>query len=406
MKKMFCPLNLRQPFFRPFFPLTCGCLVVIGLFGAAPSVQADADNYSRTLKSTAWIITSDADDETSTGTGVYVDADKRLVLTNAHVVGDSRSAVVFFPEMRDGQPRVERKHYLDNVVRSAQPGKVVAIDRRRDLALIQLSETPAGARSIELAEKSTTPGSKVDTIGNPGDSDILWVYTAGRVRSVYDKKFKSNHGEHRFRTVETQSPIVPGDSGGPVVNEDGRLVAIAQSFSPNSPLVSFCVDVSEIRAFIAGAWKPAPLPAKELLEAADIAHTKHSTGHYQVKHEYKTGKTQQVFVAKDTEYHGRADVRRIWSLVSISKKAPSSELMMRVLRQSSATKIGSWAVEKNQAGEHLLIYMAKLDATATDEALTGTIDYVAKIAGAMSAELNPKKETETAEATLASWLAQ
>ncbi len=111
----------------------------------AETARADAANYSKTLPSTAWIITSDADDETSTGTGVYIDAEKRLVLTNAHVVGDSRTAVVFFPDVNNGAPAVKRKHYLDKVVKLAQPGKVVAIDRRRDLALIQLPKTPENA---------------------------------------------------------------------------------------------------------------------------------------------------------------------------------------------------------------------------------------------------------------------
>lgn len=389
------------PLSRAFYGL-CASLCLVA---TSPLARADAENYTKTLASTAWIITSNADDETSTGTGVLIDGDKRLVLTNAHVVGDSRSAVVFFPDLQDGRPEVKRKHYLDNVVKLAQPGKVVAVDRKRDLALIQLPTVPQRASAIELAEKSIMPGSSVDMIGNPGGSDVLWVYTSGTVRSVYDKKFKSNHGQHDFRVVETQSPIKPGDSGGPVVNEQGQLVAIAQSFSPQSALVSFCVDINEIRAFIGSSWKPAPLPTKELLDNADIEHTKHATGHYKVERKLAGGKTQEVFVAKDTEYFQRADVRKIWSLVLVSKDAPSSELMLRLLRQSSATKIGSWAIEKNSAGEYMVIFVAKLDATAPQQALTGTIEYVARIAAAMSKELNPKQDEKSAAQTLASWLA-
>jgi len=394
---------------NPILPLkqaTYGLCALLFLAVSASQAKADAENYTKTLGSTAWIITSDADDETSTGTGVLVDDEKRLVLTNAHVVGDTRSAVVFFPDIKNGLPEVMRKHYLDKVVKLAQPGKVVAIDRKRDLALIQLPKLPAAATAIELAESSTTPGSSVDLIGNPGGSDVLWVYTSGTVRSVYDKKFRSNYGQHDFRVVETQSPIKPGDSGGPVVNAEGKLVAIAQSFSPNSALVSFCVDVSEIRAFIDSSWKPAPLPTKELLDNAGIEHSKHSTGHYQVEQKLAGGTTQDVFVAKDTEYFQRADVRKIWSLVSVTKDAPSTDLMMRLLRQSSATKIGAWAIEKNSAGEHMVIYVAKLDATAPDEALKGTIEYVARIAAAMNKELNPKKDEKSAAETLASWLAK
>ncbi|TWT78931.1 Serine protease HtrA-like protein [Planctomycetes bacterium CA13] len=386
-------------------PIICGLFATCFLTLPMENASADADKYSQTLKSTVWIITSDADDETSTGTGVFVDKEKRLVLTNAHVVGDSRSAVVFFPDLVNDLPKVKRKHYLDNVLKLAQPGKVVAIDRKLDLALIQLPKVPERAKVIELAESSTKTGSPVDVIGNPGGSDVLWVNTSGTVRTVYDKKFKSNHGEHEFQVVEIQSPIKPGDSGGPVVDGEGKLIAIAQSFSPQNALVSYCVDVTEIKSFISSNWKQAPLPTKQLLDSANIKHQKHATGHYEIEQTLSEGKSQVVFVAKDTEYFKRADVRKIWSLVSVSKDAPKADLMMRLLRQSSATKIGSWAVEKNASGEHLVIFVAKLDATAPDEALEGTIEYVARIASAMNKELKPKTEEKTAKETLASWLA-
>ncbi len=382
------------------------CLLVALVGLAAGTARGDADTYARVVQSTAWIVTSDADNETATGTGVLVDAERRIVLTNAHVVGDSRTVVVFFADIQDGIPQVKRKHYLDNVLTLAQPGKVVAVDRRRDLALIQLPKVPDGVRAIEMAEKSIKPGSSIELVGNPGNSDVMWVSTSGSVRAIYDKKFKSDHGEHDFRAVETQTPIQPGDSGGPIVDGEGKLVALAQSFSPETSLISFCVDISEIRSLMSSSWKPAPIASKKLLEDAGIVHTSSASGHYQVDHLLTDKTTQAVYIAKDTEYFERADVRKIWSLVQVSKEAPTSDLMNRLLRQSSVTKIGAWAIEKNDAGESLVIYVAKLDATAPDEAVKGTIEYVARIAAAMAKELKPKASEKTAAETLASWLAQ
>ncbi|QDT09325.1 S1 family peptidase [Planctomycetes bacterium K23_9] len=387
---------------RKLLICVCGLAVLLSL---PASVYADAENYQKALPSTVWIITADADDQTSSGTGVLVNAEKRLVITNAHVVGDSRNAVIFFPEMKGDLPTVKRKSYLDNILKLGKQGKVVAVDRKRDLALIQLPELPEGAQAIELAQSSTKPGTAVDLIGNPGGSDVLWVYSSGTVRAVYDKKFDSDHGEHDFKVVETQTAIRRGDSGGPVVNSDGELVAIAQSFSPTAGAVSFCVDISEIKALIDGTWKESPLPTKVVLDNAEIQYTLHSTGNYLIQREVAKDKTQSVFVTKKTEYYRLADVRRIWSLVSTSTKAPDTKLMMRLMRQSSATKIGSWAIEKNSAGEYLILFVAKLDATASDDALEATVEYVARIANAMEKELAPQKATKTAEETLASWLA-
>ena len=171
-------------------------------------------------------------------------------------------------------------------------------------------------------------------------------------------------------------------------------------------MISFCVDVSEIRSLLASGWKQAPVASKKLLEDAGIEHIVNSTGHYQVERKLTDETTQTVYVAKDTEYFERADVRKIWSLVQVSKEEPTTELMNRLLRQSSVTKIGAWAIEKNDAGEHLVIYVAKLDATAPDEAIKGTIEYVARISAAMAKELKPKADEKTAAETLASWLAQ
>lgn len=388
------------------FRATIGLFVLTPLFCCAAVSQANETNYSRTLQCTTWIITSSAEHTTSTGTGVLVDTDRRLVLTNAHVVGDSRSALVFFPVVGEGIPKVKRSYYLDNAVELGLTGKVVAIDRKRDLAIIQLPTLPEHVRAIDLAGASTTAGSRVNMIGNPGDSDVLWAFTSGTVRQVYDKQFNSDHGEHDFKVVETQTPIKPGDSGGPVVDAEGKLVGIAQSFSPHMSQVSYSVDISEIKSFLESPWKPAPLATKDVLDKADIQHVTHSTGHYQVEQPVPSGATQSVFIAKDTEFFKRADVRRIWSLAFTSKEPPSADLMMRLMRQSSATKIGGWAIERSSEGDFMLLYVAKLDATAPEEALRATIDYVARIASEMRGELEPQPKGESSSDTLAAWLAK
>ncbi len=366
---------------------------------------AHANNYSQMLKSTAWIITKDADKKTSTGTGVVIDIEKRLLVTNAHVVGDSRKAVVFFPQVKNGVPANQRKFYLQNAVKLGVQATVVSVDPKRDLALLELPSIPDSIEAVELADQSELPGSDIDIVGNPGDGNSLWVYTGGTVRSIYNKKFRSSYGEHEFRILETQSPIKQGDSGAPVVNEAGKLIGIAQSFSPSSPLVSYCVDVSEIKAFLQKAWKPAPLPTRELLNQADLEHSVHASGHYQIDKTIPGGRKQSVFVAKNTEYYQRADVRKVWSLAMTLEQAPDSELLMRVLRQNGSTKIGSWAVEKAEGQKYMLIFVAKLDASASHHTLAATVDYVARLTDGLEKDLAKKTAQAKSKQTLANWLA-
>ena len=105
------------------------------------------------------------------------------------------------------RPKVDRQHYLDNVKKLGVRGRIVAVDRKRDLALIEIDRIPEGAKPVLLAANSALPGDAVNSVGNPGSTEALWVFTSGTVRSVYKKQFRTGVGEHEFTVVETQAPI-------------------------------------------------------------------------------------------------------------------------------------------------------------------------------------------------------
>lgn len=377
-------------------------LIAVAL--VARTASADAEIYQTTLTSTVWVLAKSSEG-TSSGTGVLIDADRKLVITNAHVVGDCRNAVLFFADMENGRPKVDRQHYYDNVKKLGLRGRIVAVDRKRDLALIEIDRIPEGAKPAILAPTSALPGEAVNSVGNPGASEALWGFTSGTVRSVYKKTFRSGAGEHEFTVLETQAPINSGDSGGPVVNAKGELVAVAQAISPKARLVTYCVDISEVRDFLDSPWKPAPLPVEEVLKSTDLTYTKHETGHFEVKLTPETDQTVSVFIAKDVEYFERADVRRIWTLAQVTKEAPTSDTMTKLLEQSARTKIGAWSIERNPAGEWLIVYCVKMDATAAPDAVKSTMNYVGKLSVAMKKELAPEAKTTSSTETLNAWLA-
>jgi len=379
--------------------LACACLALLTLSRAA---LADVKVYQNTLKSTTWVLSKNSEG-TSSGTGVLVDDKRKLVITNFHVVGDSRTAVIFFPELENDKPNVTRQHYLDNVKKLGIRGRVIATDRKRDLALVELERLPEGAVALELAATSIGPGETVESVGNPGSTDALWVYTSGTVRAVYKKQFRTGAGEHDFMVVETQSPINSGDSGGPVVNAEGKLVAIAQAIAPNARLVSYCVDIGEVKSFINSPYKLAPLPVSDVLTRAELKYTQHNTGHFEVEFEQTDKSKLSVFVTKEVEYYEKADIRKIWSLAMTTKVAPTLETTMKLLQQNTRTKIGDWMIEQNNEGEYLIIYMVKLDATASPDATKSTMEYVAKLTSVMKKDLGPKAVTAKAE-TINDWL--
>ncbi|WP_145258835.1 S1 family peptidase [Calycomorphotria hydatis] len=394
------------------FPKTVLAVAVVAtafVTSQADVALADANVYKTTLKSTAWII-GKTEKGLTTGSGVLVDKERKLVLTNYHVTGDSRSAVVFFPDSKKGTVVADRQHYLDNLKTLGIKGRVISIDRKRDLAMIELTRLPYGVEAIKVAKDSVSPGEDVHSVGNAGATGALWSYTSGTVRAVYKKSFKTKVGPHEFMVVETQNPINSGDSGGPLVNEAGELAGISQAMSPKARLVSYNVDISEVKGFLSEELRPAPRPVPELLERANLEFEKLEAGFYSV--EFKKdeddkddAEKQVVFVTSEVEYYEKADVRKVWSLAYQTQEELSSEMVMKLLTQNARTKIGAWSIEKTEEGMTLVLFVIKLDAMAVPETLSSAMEYAGKLAVQMGEELakaatQPKQEA----ATLDDWL--
>ena len=375
------------------------------LVGMTSAAQADVEVYSETLKSTAWVLAK-TDGATSSGTGVLVNEEKKLLVTNFHVVGNARTAVIFFPEIKNGKPEVERSSYLKNVKKLGVRGRVLGVDRKRDLALIELDRLPKGVKAITLAEESARQGEQLQSIGNSGSTEALWVFTAGFVRSVYQKQFRTGAGEHDLLVCETQSPINPGDSGGPVVNAQGELVAICQSLSPKARLITYCVDVTEVKTFLDSDWKQAPLPVADMLKTAELEFKEVKGDALEVSFDQKDKQKQSVFVTKEVEYFEQADVRKVWSLAATLKEAPGADTTMKLLQQSARTKMGAWTIERTNTGDYLVIYVCKVDATATPRALKSTMEYVAKLTSIARKDLAPAESKDSPEQILSSWLSE
>lgn len=206
----------------------------------------------------------------STGSGSLVDRKHRLVLTNVHVVGKAATVTLHFPREDKGALQVKRDYYV------AQPGirgKVVMREPRADIALVQLDSLPEGVQPVPFAKKSPRPAQQVHSVGNPGASGALWIYSPGKVRQVFHDKWKSvNPGErtvdsHEAMVIETDSPINAGDSGGPLVDDRGVLVGVAHGSSIGARNLSLFIEVSECRTLmekyyksIGETWVPEPEP--------------------------------------------------------------------------------------------------------------------------------------------------
>jgi Trypsin-like peptidase domain/TPM domain len=239
----------RHLYFR--FAIAAALCAIVANPPAPGQSDSGIQVYQNVLKSTVWIH-SERGSSLATGSGSLIDRRRCMILTNYHVVGGIDRATVYFPAYRGGQVIAERDYYRQRV--RGIRGTVKARDQQADLAIIQLDSVPDGAQALVLAPGSPAPGQSVHSIGNPGGSGALWVYTPGRVRQVYHKRWQAEL-DGRLATfdakvVETDSATNPGDSGGPLVNDKVELVGVTQGGAAKAQLLSVFVDVTEVQRFL------------------------------------------------------------------------------------------------------------------------------------------------------------
>ena len=145
----------------------------------------------------------------SAGSGVIVDAERGLVVTNFHVVQNASAVEV---GLKDG-----RKLRAEPVGFAPELDLAVLRIRARDLPELALGD------SSKLAV-----GDYVLAIGNP--FGLGQTVTAGIV-SATDRGL--SEGDPR-RFVQTDAPINPGNSGGALINTKGQVIGINSALiSPN-----------------------------------------------------------------------------------------------------------------------------------------------------------------------------
>ncbi len=354
------------------------------------TAKANKEVYQKTPQSTCWII-SKTDQGTFTGTGVVVDKEQKLIITNAHVTGTSKTVTILFPQYENGKLIATKKKYIEKMDSTGIKGRIISAEPLRDLALIVAKQIPEDVPQIKFATQPAQPGDRIHSVGNPGLSGALWVYTSGAARAVYQKQFRTELGAHDFRVIETQSPINRGDSGGPVVNDQAELIGLSQSMDLKARLISFCVELSEIKAFLAKKRRPLTEEVDVLLAKTGLKFKQNASGPFSVEITNSEKTAQEVFISEGTEYFGNMEARRIWSLAKILPAAPSQDLIFKLLNQNSQTKLGAWTIEQNGSGQYLIIFVAKIEVSAPPESLKDAMNYVSRVARHLQSELNNKQ---------------
>lgn len=209
-------------------------------YGRGSGADPDAGDGSATdateEQSTGIVqIASTLTNGTGAGTGLVLDADGTIV-TNHHVV--------------DGATRIEV-----TVVTTGQTfdATYVGGDAVADVAVLRL-EGASGLTTVDLSDEAARVGDEITAVGDAGGDGGSLTAAPGTVSALgQDITVEVSDGSSARLTdlIQMDAYVVPGDSGGAVLDEDGDVVGMNVAASSGSrDVTGYAIPVATVEAIV------------------------------------------------------------------------------------------------------------------------------------------------------------
>ena len=167
--------------------------------------------------------------ERGEGSGFFIGPGK--ILTNAHVIESGYSAEV-----------LSESEYYDRVT-------ILKSDSDIDLAVIKVDERSEVYLPLEQ-EQEIRPGERILAIGNP----------LGLEKTVSDGLISAIRGAPGgLQIIQISAPISPGSSGGPLLNQQGRVIGVTAATLSEGQNLNFAIGVRTIINFLDESDNPRQL---------------------------------------------------------------------------------------------------------------------------------------------------
>ena len=154
----------------------------------------------------------------STGTGLYIKLFD-LIVTNEHIVRSAKEVVI------------------ENERIKSQLCKVLFIDEKYDLAFLSANDIGQEIKDIEFEEEAINVGSNILAMGHP--FGMQFSSSSGIVSN--DK-----HQIDGINYIKHDASLSSANSGGPLINPDGRLVGINTFIFSKGQYQGFTLPVKDI----------------------------------------------------------------------------------------------------------------------------------------------------------------
>jgi S1-C subfamily serine protease len=173
------------------------------------------------------------------GTGLVLESDG-LVVTNHHVVEGATSITVTVP-----------------TTGATYDADVLGYDTAKDVAVLQL-EDASGLATVTTDDAGVAVGDAVTAVGDAGGDGGSLTAAPGAVthrRTSITVQDDLTGEERRLRNlVEVTSDVVPGDSGGALLDADGEVVGMsvaASSGSTSETVDGYAIPIARVLRVVA-----------------------------------------------------------------------------------------------------------------------------------------------------------
>jgi S1-C subfamily serine protease len=164
----------------------------------------------------------------ASGSGFVISTDGYLV-TNHHVIEQAVSIKAAFA---DG---------------STFPATLIGSDPSTDIAILKVYD--GDLKALQFADSDQLqPGQIAIAIGNP--MGLQYTVTAGVV-SATGRTLRANNGRLIDDIIQTDAALNPGNSGGPLVNSEGKVIGVNTAVIASAQGLCFAIS-SNLAGYVAG----------------------------------------------------------------------------------------------------------------------------------------------------------
>jgi S1-C subfamily serine protease len=242
-----------------------GVAALLGVFSSDP--PSNADIVAEAEPSTTMILT-DKGDAAGRGTGWVWDAGQGLIVTNAHVVAGGQKWYVGIGEHMKIDAEAGT---IKGLTPGGRPAQLLGQANCEDTAVLKaedaggLKTVPRGSqgelrigdRVVAAGYPSTANLATNDTFTEPGFVSADLTASSGDVAQV-ETTFQSIPGEGPDdpeigpyqNVILTTTVLNQGNSGGPLLNEDGELVGMNSAKNEENTGQNYAVGVDRIKEIV------------------------------------------------------------------------------------------------------------------------------------------------------------